>query len=142
MDYGLSLDVDPSFLSQHGSAPVLADIQVFTVDNEVSPSFTFPEETKPVSAVYTISLSVIDVPLRTLRIRHCVNPNNPEQLEQLMFVKSSDDSSNILEIVHGGIFKPGEQYGEITPPHMCSWSIVGNINKRMLICVPAMYSIL
>lgn len=147
LDYGLNLKVDPCSLS---SGPtILADIKVFTVDDdddEVSPSFTFPEDTKPVSAVYTISLSDTDVLLRTLmRIRHCADPNNPEELEQLMFVKSSDGSSSKSEIVPGGIFRLGEQYGEIasTCLHMRSyWSVVRSIDKRMLIDLCLVYSII
>ena len=103
----------------------VADVKVF---NDVE-FLTFPKEFQPVSAVYSISLSNTTVKVNKIRIQHCVG--DPEQLKKLSFVKTSNHSSGQWEEVAGGTFT--EEYGEIAPQHMCSWCIVGNLKKCMLI---------
>ena len=122
-DYGLKMDIDPS-------APFddfVADVKVFS---DVEP-FKIPDEFEPVSAVYSISLSDTSVKVNKIRIQHCVGDS--EQLKKLSFVKTSGHSSDQWEEVAGGTFE--KEYGEITPQHMCLWSIVGSLKKCMFISV-------
>lgn len=142
VSYGLAIDaVHHQGVVFPNSSSKLVDIKLHTVDDDDDDQECFSKEMKISSAVYTISIQSETIadqifPRRTLKIRHCANPNNPEELKNLRFVKASSDSSGKFEVVPGGIFKPGKQYGEITfrsLPTTCSWAIVNTSKKGTLI---------
>ena len=80
--------------------------------------FKFPEKTIVVSGIYALDLSVSKSLLQPLRleIQHCVNLDRPSQAKYLKFVKAPINTSKLpceFEIIEGGTFEVGNQYGSI-----------------------------
>ena len=75
--------------------------------------FKFPKNTIVVSGIYALSVSKpLLQPLR-LEIQHCVDLDRPSQTKNLKFVKAPINLPCEFEIIEGGTFEVGNQYGSI-----------------------------
>ena len=75
--------------------------------------FEFPKNTIVVSGIYALSISKpLLQPLR-LEIQHCVNLDKPSQAKYLKFIKAPINLPCEFEIIEGGMFEVGNQYGSI-----------------------------
>ena len=83
--------------------------------------FEFPQDTQLISATYAISFADKLQPV-TLAIQHCILLKNKEQFKYLSFMIAQIDESAPpykFQIVKGGKFNIGDQYGSITRQKFC-----------------------
>ena len=96
----------------------------------VGGQFQFPKGTEAVSAIYSLSSAKpLAQPIK-LEIQHCAQLVTRDQTAYLSFAKASS-KQNILpynfQLIEGGQFYPGSQYGSIFLPHFCLTTIVKSL---------------
>ena len=111
---GLSLDFPKGMITAPvESAPVGYDV---TVKGLWGGQFVFPEGTQLISSVTSVSLTVpspLDKPV-TVQLMHCASITDQSQSKYLSFVVShSVKTPFVFELIQGGDFPVGSQYGTI-----------------------------
>ena len=98
-----------------------------TVKAVVGGLFQFPEGTKPVSAVYAISLSKqLRKPAR-MEMQHCVKLKNPEDSKFMSFAVASQSPSSMpyqFQEVSDGIFEKNSFFGSVNRQQFSFMTII------------------
>ena len=76
-------------------------------------NFEFPEGTKLISGVCSVSISVELKKAVTVELIHCANIINKEQTKYLSFVVANSGPPFKFELLSGGSFSSDSQYGSI-----------------------------
>ena len=122
---GLSLDFPKGMITAPvESAPVGYDV---TVKGLWGGQFVFPEGTQLISSVTSVSLTVpspLNKPV-TVQLMHCASITDQSQSKYLSFVVShSVQPPFVFELLQGGDFPIGSQYGTIQLKEFCVIGIV------------------
>ena len=124
--YGLRMTILEDTLSPTDTCEV-------AVKALVGGQFQLPEDTKLISAVYSISVSKpLHKPIK-LEIQHCADLVTQDHTYYLSFATASVNSGlpYQFKLEEGGLFYPGDQYGSIYLSQFSLWAIVKFI-KRLL----------
>lgn len=93
--------------------------------------FRFPDDSEPVSGIYSISSPCTLQKEAVVEIQHCAVSKTIEQCSRLSFVVARSTSSQ--DVLHnfsaegGGVFSPNSTYGCIRITQFSLWSIVCNL---------------
>ena len=93
--------------------------------------FKFPDDTEPVSGIYSISSPCTLQKPAVVQIEHCAVVKTIEQCSRLSFVVAR--STGLQEVLHsfsvedGGDFSPNNPYGCIQITQFSLWSIVCDV---------------
>ena len=106
--------------------------------------FKFPDDTEPVSGIYSISSPCTLQKLPVVEIQHCAVVKTAENCFRLRFVVAR--SSGLQQVIHsfsvedGGDFSPNNSYGRIEITQFSWWSIVYNLLHGRIHSVERVYS--
>ena len=93
----------------------------------VGGQFTFPEGTELISAVYSILITKPLLKPVKLEIKYQANIVTKDHTNCLSFVNASPMQPAPpykFQVLKGGEFRPGNQYGSITMSHYCCFGII------------------
>lgn len=119
-EYGLRISVPQNTLSSKETVELAIAVLV-------GGQFQFPNGTEVVSAIYSLSIAKPLIQPIKLEIQHCAQLVTQDHTAYLSFAKASskqDIHSYNFQLVEGGQFYPGSQYGSIFLAHFCLMTIV------------------
>ena len=117
---GLELSIQEGSLKP-GTAPVAVNVSA-----SVSGEYKFPDNTDLVSGVYWITSSQKFSKNVSLKLRHCVSIEHPDELNSLFFLTASSSQEVLpyeFKKVSGGIFSQENFEGSIELPNFSGWAI-------------------
>ena len=122
--YGLRITVREGTLSPTDTCEV-------AVRALVGGGFQLPEDTELISAVYSISVSKPLLKQVILEIQHCADLVTQDHTSYLSFAKASVNTGLPYQfnLVEGGQFHTGDQYGSICLSQFSLWEIVKFIKR-------------
>ena len=103
--------------------PEVDECQVH-VESSLCGQFQFPENTELISGVYWITTGQEFVKPVTVEFQHCAKPEHIENLTFVVTKSSREDFPYKFDILEGGMFSYGTQYGSINLTHFCGLGIV------------------
>ena len=122
-EHGLRISVPKNTLSSKETVELAIAVLV-------GGEFQFPKETEAVSAIYSLSITKpLAQPIK-FKIQHCAQLVTQDHTAYLTFVKASSNQDILpynFQIVEGGRFYPGSQYGSILLHHFCLVTIVKSL---------------
>ena len=121
--YGLRISVPQGTLSMKETC----ELSVRTL---VGGQFAFPKGTELVSVVYTISIAKPLLKPVKLEIQHCAHLVTDDHTKYLSFVIASSKQlvpPYQFQLLKGGQFYPGNQYGSISLSHFCFLAIIKSL---------------
>ena len=119
-EYGLRISVPQGTLSVKETCKISARALV-------GGQFAFPEGTEPISIVYTISIAKPLLKPVKLEIQHCAHLVTEDHTSYLSFATASSKQPVLpyqFQLLKGGKFYPGNQYGSISLSHFCHLVII------------------
>ena len=122
-EYGLRISVPQETLS-------VKETCVISVRSLVGGQFTFPKGTQLVSIIYTVSIAKPLLKPVKLEIQHCAHLVTEDHTSYLSFVIASSKQPVLpyqFQILKGGQFYPGNQYGSISLSHFCLLGIIKSL---------------
>ena len=122
--YGLRITVLEGTLSPTDTCEV-------SVRALVGGGFQLPEDTELISAVYSISVSKPLLKQVILEIQHCADVVTQDHTSYLSFAKASVNTGLPYQfnLVEGGQFHTGDQYGSICLSKFSLWAIIKFIKR-------------
>ena len=102
--------------------PEVDECQVH-VESSLCGQFQFPENTELISGVYWITTDQEFTKPVTVEFQHCAKPQHVENLTFVVAKHTPEDLPYKFNIVDGGLFSLGTQYGSICLTHFCGFGI-------------------
>ena len=122
-EYGLRVSVP------QGTLP-LSEICKMSVTALIGGQFTFPKGTELISIVYSVSIAKPLLKPVKLEIQHCAHLVTQDHTSYLSFVIASSKQPVLpyqFQLLKGGQFYPGNQYGSISLSHFCLLGIIRSL---------------
>ena len=122
-EYGLRISVPQGTLSVKETCEM-------SVRALIGGEFAFPKGTELVSVIYTVSIAKPLLKPVKLEIQHCAHLINDDYTKYLSFVIASSKQSVLpyqFQLLKGGVFYPGNQYGSISLSHFCFLGIIKSL---------------
>ena len=107
----------------------------------VSGQFQFPDDSRPVSAVYWLSSGLDEEFSRhlTFEIQHCARRGTVGELEVVTANTTSHSLPFQFQHLKGGVFSQFSPYGSIQLRHFSLWSIICNTFMSLFVSPPQTY---
>ena len=107
----------------------------------ISGQFQFPDDSRPVSAVYWLSSDLDEEfsQLLTLEIQHCARRSAVSELEVATAAITSHSLPFQFQRLKGGVFSQFSLYGSIQLRHFSLWSIIWNTLMSLFVGSPQTY---
>ena len=102
--------------------PEVDECQVH-VESSLCGQFQFPENTELISRVYWITTDQEFAKPVTVEFQHCAKPEYVENLTFVVTKHTPEDLPYKFNILDGGLFSLGTQYGSINLTHFCGLGI-------------------